>query len=621
MDVILPPKDYVKPKRPSYEELVEAAKKNPKAFWKDIARELEWFEGFSDILQDDGVFRKWFIGGKCNIVANALDRHAKTWRKNKLALIWEGEIGDVRMFDYHALNKEVSKFATVLKSVGINKGDRVTIYLPRIPEQVMAMLACAKIGAIHSVVYGGFSIDALKDRILAAESRVLITADGGYVNGKAVKLKEIAAEAIRRVPSVESVIVVKRTGEPVIMEPGKDYWYHDLMSLRLANLASTEPMDAEDPLFILYTSGTTGKPKGIMHVHGGYMVGTYCSFKWVFDIQDKDRYFCTADPGWITGHSYLVYGPLINGTTVIMYEGGPSTPYPDRWWEIIGKYEVSVFYTTPTAIRSLMRFGDAWPKRHDLSSLRLLGTVGEPINPTAWKWYHRIIGNSQCPIMDTWWQTETGMMVISSFPETPLKPGSCGRPLPGIKVDILNDDGKPVQQNKPGHLTILNAFPSLARTIYKEPEEYKKTYFEKFPGIYLTGDFAKKDDDGYFWILGRSDDIIKVSGYRLGTAEVESGLNAHPLVVESAVIGIPHEIKGNVIKALVVLKPGVEASTKLEEELKAYVSKEIGPIAKPSDIVFVESLPKTRSGKIIRRMLKAQETGLEIGDTSTLLEE
>ena len=552
---------------------------------------------------------------------NCLDRHVKTWRKNKLALIWEGEKGEVRTFSYFALHREVSKFANVLKSMGIRKGDRVTIYMGRVPELPIAMLACAKIGAIHSVVYGGFSVEALHGRIEDSQSKLAITCDGAFLNGKIVPLKEIMDEALKRSPTVENVIVVKRTGHEVNMEAGRDLWYHDLMSLPIAGgKCETEVMDAEDPLYILYTSGTTGKPKAVVHVHGGYMVGIYTTLKYVFDIKDEDRYWCAADPGWVTGHSYIVYGPLLCGATSFMYEGAPTYPYPNRWWQMVEKYGITILYTAPTAIRGLMRFGDAWPNRYDLSSLRLLGTVGEPINPEAWRWYYRVIGKERCPIMDTWWQTETGMFMITPLPCVPLKPGSATRPFFGIQADVVDEEGRPVKNGEEGYLVIKTPWPAMLRTIYRDPDRYVKQYWSKYPGLYLTGDSAKKDDDGYFWIIGRVDDVIKVSGYRLGTAEIESALVSHPAVAEAAAIGLPHEIKGNAIHAYVLLKAGQTPSEELAEALRQHVGHEMGPIAKPEKIVFVDKLPKTRSGKIMRRVLKARAMGLPEGDLSTLEE-
>jgi acetyl-CoA synthetase len=543
----------------------------------------------------------------------------KTYRKNKLALIWEGEPGDIRSFSYFALNREVSKFANVLKSMGVRKGDIVTIYLPRIPEQVIAMLACAKIGAPHSVVYGGFSVEALAERIEDAQSRVLITADGGWLRGKIVHLKDIADEAIARQPTIEHCIVVKRTGQDIYMEPGRDYWMHDLLSLPVANpKCPTEEMDAEDPLFILYTSGTTGRPKGVLHTHGGYMVYTHTTLNFVFDIKDQDRWWCAADPGWITGHSYIVYAPLLNGATSFMYEGAPNHPYPNRWWQMIEKHGISILYTAPTAIRGLMRFGDAWANRHDLSSLRLLGTVGEPINPEAWKWYYSVIGKERCQIMDTWWQTETGGFMITPLPITPLKPGSATHPFFGIDVDVVDEDGKPVEAGEEGYLVVKTPWPGMLRTIYKDPERYREQYWSKFDSMYQTGDSARKDKDGYIWVIGRMDDVIKVSGYRLGTAEVESALVSHPAVSEAAAIGLPHELKGNAIHSYVILTAGIEPSDTLAEELRNHVGHEMGPIAKPEDVNFVDSLPKTRSGKIMRRLLKARALGLPEGDISTL---
>lgn len=603
-----------------YTAMYKRSLEDPELFWADQAEELDWYEKWEQVLDDSNPpFFKWFVGGKTNIIQNALDRHVKTFRKNKLALIWEGEPGDVRTFSYFALNREVCKFANLLRSLGVKKGDIVTIYLPRVPEQVIAMLACAKIGAPHSVVYGGFSVEALAERIEDAESRVLITADGGWLRGKIVHLKDIADEAMARQPTIESCIVIRRTGQEIYMEPGRDYWYDELMGLPISNAScETEVMDAEDPLFILYTSGTTGRPKGVVHTHGGYMVYTHATLKCVFDIKDDDRWWCAADPGWITGHSYIVYGPLLNGATSFMYEGAPTHPYPNRWWRMIEKYGVTILYTAPTAIRGLMRFGDAWANRHDLSSLRLLGSVGEPINPEAWRWYFKVVGKERCPIMDTWWQTETGGFMITPLPVTPLKPGSATKPFFGIDVDIVNDDGDVVPPGEEGYLVIKKPWPGMLRNIYGDPQRYQEQYWSKFKTMYQTGDSARRDNDGYLWIIGRMDDVIKVSGYRLGTAEVESALVSHPAVAEAAAIGLPHEIKGNAIHAYVILRSGYQQSDKLSDELRQHVGHEIGPIAKPEEIGFVESLPKTRSGKIMRRLLRARALGEPEGDISTL---
>jgi acetyl-CoA synthetase len=505
--------------------------------------------------------------------------------------------------------------------MGVKRGDIVTIYLPRIPEQMIAMLACAKIGAPHSVVYGGFSVEALAECIEDAESRILITADGGWLRGKIVQLKDIADEARARQPTIEACIVVKRTGKEIYMEPGRDYWYQELMSLPISTpTCYTEHLDAEDPLFILYTSGTTGRPKGIVHTHGGYMVHTYTTLKYVFDMKDEERYWCAADPGWITGHSYIVYGPLLNGATSFMYEGAPNHPYPNRWWRIVEYYGITILYTAPTAIRGLMRYGDNWANRHNLSSLRLLGSVGEPINPEAWRWYYNVIGKGHCPITDTWWQTETGGFMITPLPVTLLKPGSATRPFFGIDADVVDDKGQPVQTGEEGYLVIKKPWPGMLRTIFHDPKRYQTQYWGKFGNLYQIGDSARKDEDGYIWIIGRMDDVIKVSGYRLGTAEVESALVSHPSVAEAAAIGLPHELKGNAIHAYVILKAGVEKSDKLAEELRNHVGHEIGPIAKPDTISFPDSLPKTRSGKIMRRLLRARALGLPEGDVSTLEE-
>jgi acetyl-CoA synthetase len=606
----------------------EAARKeasvNLEAYWGKRAEELYWYKKWDRVLDDSNKpFFKWFVGGKTNIVANAIDRHVRTWRRNKLALIWESEKGDVRTFSYHALAREVCKFSNVLKSMGVNKGDRVTIYMPRIPETVIAMLATAKIGAVHSVVYGGFSVEALHGRIEDSESKVIVTADGGYMNGKVIELKKIVDEALKRTGAPENVVVIRNTGKDVAMEAGRDYWYHDLMSMPLvrnSQRCETEEMDAEDPLYILYTSGTTGKPKAIVHTHGGYQVGVHATFMDVFDIKEEDRWWCTADPGWVTGHSYIVYAPLIAGATSVMYEGAPTFPFPDRWWAIVEKYGVSVMYTTPTAIRGLMRFGQAWPNRHDLSSLRLLGSVGEPINPEAWRWFHKNIGKEKCPIMDTWWQTETGMFMISPMPAMTLKPGSATRPFPGVEADVVDEEGKSVKPGEEGFLVLKKPWPAMLRTVYKDPDRYVKTYWSRYPGMYTAGDSARKDEDGYFWIIGRVDDVIKVSGYRLGTAELESAFVSHPSVAEAAVIGLPHEIKGIAIHAYVILKAGAAKTDTLVDELKQHIAHEVGPIAKPETIDFVDSLPKTRSGKIMRRVLKARALGMDEGDLTTLEE-
>ncbi|MBE0684008.1 MAG: acetate--CoA ligase [Anaerolineales bacterium] len=606
-----------------WDALAEKAGKDLQGFWADEASELEWFKKWDKVLDDSNKpFFKWFIGAKTNIVHNAIDRHLKTHRKNQLALIWESEDGkDHRTFSYFAMNREVSRMANIIKAMGIQKGDRVTIYMGRIPEIVFAMLACAKIGAIHSVVFGGFSVDSLQGRIEDSHSKLVITCDGSFQNGKIVELKSIVDESLKRCPSVENVIVVKRVGNAVTMEAGRDHWYHDLSVLPIANgKCATEVMDAEDPLFILYTSGSTGKPKAILHTHGGYMVGTYSTLKYVFDVNAEDRWWCTADPGWITGHSYIVYGPMINGITSFMFEGGPSYPYPNRWWQCIERYGITIFYTAPTAIRGLMRFGESWPNKHDLSSLRLLGSVGEPINPEAWRWYHRVIGKEKCPIMDTWWQTETGNFMITPTPVVPLKPGSGTRPFFGQKAEIVDEQGNPVPDDTEGYLTLLNPWPAMLRTIYGDDERYVSQYWSKYPGRYTTGDSAKRDKDGYYWIIGRVDDVIKVSGHRLGTAEVESALVSHPAVAESAAIGLPHDVKGQAIFTFVLLRSGFAPSPELAEELRQHVATHMGPIARPEEVKFVDKLPKTRSGKIMRRVLKARAQGLPEGDVSTLEE-
>jgi acetyl-CoA synthetase len=609
---------------PDYETVYKEATADAEAFWAKRARTLSWYQEWDKVLDASGApFYKWFVGGKTNIVLNALDRHVTTAHRNKLALIWEGETGDKQTYSYFALHREVNKFANVLKSMGVQKGDRVTIYMGRIPEIIIAMLATVKLGAVHSVIYGGFSEQAIADRIEDAQSRVLITCDGAWLRGSVVPLKETVDKAISKSPIVETVIVVKRTNNAVTMQQGRDYWYHDLMALPIANpKCETQVMDAEDPLFILYTSGTTGKPKGILHTHGGYQVHVSTTLSWVFDLKEQDRWWCAADPGWITGHSYIVYGPLILGATSFMYEGAPNYPYPDRWWRLVANYGISVMYTAPTAIRGLMRFGEAWPNRHDLSSLRLLGSVGEPINPEAWKWFHRVIGKERCPIMDTWWQTETGGFMITPLPSVGLKPGSATRPFPGVQIDIVDEHGESVADGTDGNLVIKQPWPAMARTIYGDPDRFVRQYWTTYSkqGWYLTGDTARRDKDGYIWIIGRNDDVIKVSGYRLGTAEIESGLVSHPAVAEAAAIGIPDEVRGSVIYTYCILRQGHEGSEKLRDELKEHIRHQIGPIAVPAKIEFVAALPKTRSGKIMRRVLKARAQGLPEGDLTSLEE-
>jgi acetyl-CoA synthetase len=599
-----------------YDEVYGKFSRDLEGSWTEIAKELEWFKYWDKVLEFDYPFARWFINARCNIVHNALDRHIKTWRKNKVAYFWEGENGERRVFTYYQLYCEVNKFANALKELGVKKGDRVSIYLSMIPELPIAMLAIAKIGAIHNVVFGGFSADALKDRIQDTESKILITADGAYYRGKVVLVKENADMAVKDCPTVQKVIVVRRVGREVEMGD-RDVWWHDLVKEK-STKAEAEHMDSNDMLYILYTSGTTGKPKGVVHTHGGYMVGTYITQKWVFDMKDEDIYWCTADIGWVTGHSYVVYAPLMNGATSFMCEGAPDYPDPGRWWSIIERYGVTILYTAPTVVRMFMKYGEEWLERYDLRSLRLLGTVGEPINPEAWMWYYRYVGRGRCPIMDTWWQTETGQILITPMPCLPLKPGAASMPFPGIEADVVDKDGNPLPEGVGGYLVIKRPWPAMFSTIYKDPERYKQQYWELIPNVYATGDAATKDREGYFRILGRIDDILSVAGHRLGTMEIESALVSHPTVAEAAVIGKPHEIKGEVPVAFVVLKEGIAKSEGLEGELKKHVSKVLSPIAKPAEVKFVESLPKTRSGKIMRRLLKSKVRGGGPGDTSTL---
>jgi acetyl-CoA synthetase len=620
-DRAFPPSDAFRAQANVRDESVyEDAAADPERFWENFARELEWFEPWTRVLEWNPPHAKWFVDGKINASVNCLDRHVRGARRNKAAIIWEGEPGDRRTLTYFDLYREVCQFANVLKRMGIKRGDRVAIYLPLIPELAIAMLACARIGAVHSVVFGGFSAESLRDRINDAQARMLITADGGYRRGNTVTLKRIADEALTDTPSIENVVVVRRgfADIPANIQEGRDHWYHRVME-KAPYQCPPEQMDAEDMLYTLYTSGTTGKPKGIVHTTGGYLVGCYATTKWVFDLKDDDVYWCTADIGWVTGHSYVVYGPLANGATVVMYEGAPDWPEKDRFWAMIARYGVTVFYTAPTAIRAFMRWGTDWPKRHDLSSLRLLGSVGEPINPEAWIWYHLNIGGSRCPVVDTWWQTETGSILITPLPGiTATKPGSATKPFPGISAEILNDKGQRVEVGG-GLLALTRPWPSMLRGIFGDPERYVKQYWSRWSNaVYFTGDGAKRDEDGYFWLLGRVDDVINVAGHRIGTMEVESALVDHPQVAEAAVVGRRHDLKGQAISAFVTVKEGVRSSEMLAEELKQHVVQKIGAIARPEDILFSADLPKTRSGKIMRRLLRDIAEGKALGDTTTL---
>ena len=601
-----------------YSRLYKKSIDNPENFWAEKAAQLDWFKKWDIVLRNDMGFFKWFEGGYLNVCHNCIDRHVKSGKKDRTAIIWEAEDGSSKSYTYGQLLREICRFANILKSLGVKRGDVVQIYLPMILELPIAMLACARIGAIHSVVFAGFSSGALKDRIQDSNAKMLITADGSFRNGKVFPLKENADAALKECPSVQNVIVVKRADNKISMNDGRDYWLDDLAN-SADDFCEPEHLHSEDSLFILYTSGTTGKPKGVLHTQAGYLLNTYQTFKWIFDIKEKDVFFCTADIGWITGHSYIVYGPLSNGATVVMYEGSPVFPNPDRFWRIIEKHKATIFYTAPTAIRALIKEGDEWPSKCDLSSLRLLGTVGEPINPEAWIWYHNIIGKNKCPIVDTWWQTETGGILISPLPgATPLKPGSATRPFFGIIPDILREDGSKANVDEGGYLVIRNPWPGMLRTIWNDPDKYKRTYFEKF-GVYLTGDTAKIDHDGYFWIMGRADDVIKVAGHRIGSAEIESCLVSNKDVAEAAVVPYPHEIKGQAIYAFVVLKKDVKKSDGLKEMLRKHVADHVGPIAKPEKIQFADDLPKTRSGKIMRRILKAIAEGSpDYGNIMTL---
>ncbi|MCZ7372377.1 MAG: acetate--CoA ligase [Candidatus Methanoperedens sp.] len=602
-----------------YQKIYERSIHDPPSFWAEKADGLTWFKKWDNVYSwdPDNVVCKWFEGGKLNASYNCLDRHLAT-RGDRIAIIWESDGGETESYTYRQLHTDVCKFANVLKKRGIKKGDRVAIYMPMIPQLVISMLACARIGAIHNLVFAGFSADSLRDRINDSACKMVITADAGFRGGKTIPLKESVDRALDS--TIESVLVYNRAGAKVNMKVGRDFWWHEEME-KADEKCEPEVMDAEDPLFILYTSGSTGKPKGVLHTTGGYLVYVMQTFKWIFDYRDQDIYWCTADIGWITGHSYIVYGPLACGATNVMFEGIPNYPQPDRFWELVEKYKVTIFYTAPTAIRAMERSGDEWPKRRDLSSLRLLGTVGEPINPEAWMWYYNIIGNKNCPIVDTWWQTETGGILITPLPgATPLKPGSTTLPFPGIEPMVVRQDGTEASVNEGGQLVIKKPWPGMMRTVYRNHERFKEKYFTQFPGLYQTGDSARKDEDGYYWIMGRIDDVIKVSGHRLGTAEIESSLVSHPGVAEAAVVGYPHDIKGEAIYAFVTLKEGIEKRKELKDELVTHVRNTIGPIAKPDKLQFADALPKTRSGKIMRRILRKIASGEidQLGDTTTL---
>ncbi len=608
-----------------YKKIYQRSISDPDGFWGEQAQNLEWFKKWDKVLDysfKDNLYVKWFQGGKLNVSYNCLDRHLKTAKKDKPAIVWEGEPGESRTYTYAQLHVEVCKFANVLKKKGIKKGDRVTIYMPMIPELPIAMLACARIGAIHSIVFGGFSAEALRDRIQDATANALITTDASYRSGKVIGLKTNADVALANCPTVKTVIVYNRTNTKVDMKAGRDFWWHEEMAAPdIKPVCEPEKMDAEDPLFILYTSGSTGKPKGVLHTTAGYLLYVMTTFKWIFDYRDEDTFWCTADIGWVTGHSYIVYGPLAAGATSLMFEGVPNYPKPDRFWEIVEKYKVSIFYTAPTALRAMMRDGDKWPLGRNLSSLRLLGTVGEPINPEAWIWYYKVIGKEKCPIVDTWWQTETGGILITPLPgAVAIKPGSATKPFPGVEAAVIREDGSTADPNEGGYLVIKKPWPGMMRTVYGQHERFKETYFIQFPGLYFTGDGARVDEDGDFWLMGRVDDVINVSGHRIGTAEVESALVSHASVAEAAVVGMPHDIKGQGIYAFVTLKAGLGKTDDLKKTLVAHVRKEIGPIATPDKIQFTDSLPKTRSGKIMRRILKKIAAGdvRDLGDTTTL---
>ena len=606
--------------RKRYSEVHDRSLRDLEEFWAEEARKLDWFRTWDKVLEWDVPFARWFVGGELNASYICVDRHIESGRKNKVALYWEGEPGDTRVLSYATLYREVNRCASVLKNLGVVKGDRVAIYLPMIPELPIFMLACSRIGAIFTVVFSGFSGQALADRINDLEAKVVVTADAGYRRGSPVPLKRTADEAMDLSPTIEKAVVVNRAGVDVEMKPGRDLWYHELLS-EASDRVDPEPVEASHPLYVLYTSGTTGKPKGVVHCTGGYMVFNHSTFKWVFDAKEDSVFWCTADIGWVTGHSYIVYAPLAFGVTSVMYEGAPNYPDLSRWWDIIQTYRVNILYTSPTAIRMFMQAGEEWSAKHDLSSLELLGTVGEPINPEAWIWYFEHIGGERCPIVDTWWQTETGGILISQAPAIelpPLKPGSASLPLPGIDPQVVNEKGEPVAPGERGLLVIRKPWPGMLMTLYDDPERYKEVYWDRFPGNYLTGDYAIQDEDGYFWLLGRADEVIKVAGHRLGTLELENAAVAFPPVAEAAAVSKPDPVKGEAVVIFTILRDGHDASPALEKELKAHIRGIIGPIATPERVFFVNKLPKTRSGKIMRRLLKAVATEADIGDVTTL---
>ena len=606
-----------------YMDMYNRSIQDPERFWADEARKLDWFKTWDKVLDWQPPFARWFEGGKINASYQCVDRHVKTWRRSKVAIYWEGELGDSQVLSYSTLYRWVNKFASVLKNLGVNKGDTVALYLPMIPELPIFMLACARIGAPHTVVFSGFSAQALADRINDINAKVLVTADAGFRRGKYLELKKISDEAVSISPSIEKVIVARRAGTPTDMKQGRDFWLHELLD-DASSFVPAEPVEATHPLYILYTSGTTGKPKGIVHGTGGYLVFTNSGYEWVFNVKEESVYWCTADVGWVTGHSSIVYGPLCHGAAIVLYEGAPDYPSVDRWWDFVEKYGVTIFYTSPTGIRMLMKYGEDVVKRHDLSSLELLGSVGEAINPEAWQWYYKVIGGERCPIVDTWWQTETGGTMISPTPGielVPLKPGSATFPLPGVNADIIDESGKSIPAGEKGFLVIKSPWPGMLTGIHGDPERYQETYWSKFPGMFYTGDYAIRDKDGYFWLLGRADEVLKIAGHRIGTIEIEDAAVSHEAVVEAAVASRPDEVKGESVVIFATLKQGIEASQELKNKIKQHIRKTLGPVATPDEIYFVAKLPKTRSGKIMRRVLKAVASGTKIGDLTTIEDE